>query len=42
MTYEQIKNYYTDGDWSKKMVRKAVSLGYITEAQYKVITGETY
>lgn len=42
MTYEKIKAYYDDGSWSKKMVRKAVSLGYITTAQYRTITGEDY
>lgn len=42
MTYAKIKEYYDEGLWSKKMVRKAVTLGYITKAQYATITGETY
>lgn len=42
MTYEKIKAYYEEGRWTKAMVRKAVSLGYITTAQYRTITGEDY
>lgn len=42
MTYDIIKAYYDSGMWTDKMVRKAVSLGYISSAQYTQITGNTY
>jgi len=42
MTFEKIKNYYDKGLWTKDMVRNAVVKGKITEAQYKLITGEDY
>lgn len=42
MDYATIKSYYDEGLWTDKMVRKAVSLGYITSAQYTTITGKTY
>ena len=40
--YEQIKNYYACGMWSKNMVRNAVVKGKITAAEYAEITGEQY
>lgn len=42
MTFEKIKAYYDEGRWTKKMVHKAVALGYITAEQYQIITGEPY
>lgn len=42
MNYEQIKAYYDNGFWTKKMVRKTVEKGIITPIQYKSITGEVY
>lgn len=39
MTYDKIKEYYDNGLWTKKMVHKAVELGYITEEEYIRIVG---
>ena len=44
--YEKVKNYYDLGLWSKQRVHDAVtnpeSSPWITAAEYKQITGETY
>lgn len=40
--FEKVKKYYDDGKWSLNMVRNAVVKGWITEAEYKEITGEDY
>ena len=47
--YAKVKAYYdlylaTDGKvgWSKSRVKKAVSCGWITAAEYEEITGEPY
>ncbi len=42
MTYETIKKNYDRKLWNKKMVRDAVVKEFITEEQYKAITGEDY
>jgi hypothetical protein len=39
--YEDVKNYYIRGIWTKDMVRNAVGR-WITKEQYKLITGEDY
>ena len=46
--YEKVKRYYNtlkpDGSrmWSLAMVRNAVVKGWITEAEFEEITGESY
>ncbi|WP_206460244.1 XkdX family protein [Anaerovorax sp. IOR16] len=40
--YEQVKDWYEKGLWSKQMVANAVIKGAITTEQYQEITGETY
>lgn len=42
ITFEEIKQYYDLGFWTKENVALAVEKGKITEEQYKVITGEDY
>ena len=40
--FNRVKKYYDDGLWNKTMVRNAVVKGWITEGEYKLITGEEY
>lgn len=40
--YNKVKDYYDSGRWSKRQVRDAVAKGWITEEEYKTITGEEY
>lgn len=40
--FEKVKRYYDEGFWNNVRVRNAVIKGYITEAEYKEITGEEY
>ena len=40
--FEKVKNYYIGGYWTIKMVKNAVDKSWITKAEYKEITGETY
>ena len=40
--YEQIREWYEQGRWSKKKVRDAVIKGKITAEEYELITGEAY
>lgn len=40
--YELIKKYYDDGLWSINRVANMVVKGWITEEEYKLITGFTY
>lgn len=40
--YEQVKKYYDNGLWSLAQVKRAVKSGWITEDEYKEITGEKY
>lgn len=40
--YELVKEYYDNGLWKEKRVRDAVVKGWITEEEFKEITGETY
>lgn len=39
--YEDVKNYYIRGIWTKAMVRNAVGR-WITAEEFKLITGEDY
>ena len=40
--YEKIKQYYSDGLWTKEWVRNAVVKGKITAEEYELIVGEAY
>ena len=40
--FEKVKKYYETGLWNKQMVRNAVKKGWITESEYREITGEEY
>lgn len=40
--YNKVKKYYDSGLWDKIRVRNAVVKGWITEAEYKEITGDDY
>lgn len=40
--FYKVKGYYDNGLWNKVMVRDAVIKGWITEEEYKQITGEEY
>lgn len=40
--FEKVKAYYDAGLWNKVMVKNAVKKGWITAAEYKIITGEKY
>ncbi len=40
--YEIVKGYYDSGLWSKKRVRNAVEKGWITEEEFREITGEAF
>ena len=40
--FEQVKRYYDKGLWSIERVRNAVLKGWITEAEFFLITQEEY
>lgn len=40
--YEKVKKYYDKGLWTIEMVRNAVVKEWITEEEFKEITGEDY
>lgn len=40
--YAMVKEFYDGGVWNESKVKNAVVKGYITEAEYKEITGKTY
>ena len=40
--YEKVKQYYEAGYWDVTRVRNAVVKQWITEAEYKEITGKDY
>ena len=42
MNFDTIKRNYDKGLWTIALVRMSVKKGFITEAQYKIITGNTY
>ncbi len=40
--FNLVKRYYDSGLWNKEMVHNAVVKGWITDAEYELITGEVY
>ena len=40
--FKKVKMYYDSGLWNLERVRNAVVKGWITEAEFKEITGEDY
>jgi len=40
--YQKVKHYYDKGLWGIGKVRDAVEKGWITEEEFKEITGEDY
>ena len=40
--FEEVKSYYENGNWSEKKVRNAVVKGWITAAEFTMITGKAY
>ena len=40
--YEMVKDFYDRGLWSITRVRNAVVKGWITEEEFKIITGKDY
>lgn len=40
--YATVKAAYARGSWNKAMVANAVVKGWITAAEYELITGEVY
>lgn len=40
--FEKVKYYYDNGLWNIDRVKKAVAKGWITEEEYREITGEDY
>lgn len=40
--FEKVKKYYDNGIWNKTKVKNAVVKKWITEEEYKEITGEDY
>ncbi|MCD8119771.1 MAG: XkdX family protein [Lachnospiraceae bacterium] len=40
--YSKVKNWYDMGMWNITRVRNAVKMGWITEDEFKEITGEDY
>ena len=40
--FETVKKYYDKGLWKIKAVRNAVVKGWITEEEFKEITGEEF
>lgn len=40
--YERAKRYYSDGLWSKAMLKMLVGRGLLTAEEYEEITGTQY
>ena len=40
--FETVKRYYDMGFWTEEKVRNAVVKGWITAAEFKLITGKAY
>lgn len=40
--FEVVKNFYDEGLWSEERVHNAVIKGWITEEEFKEITGDVY
>ena len=40
--FEQVKSFYDMGVWSETKLRNAVVKGWITQDEFKAITGKNY
>lgn len=40
--FATVKTFYDNKNWSISRVRNAVKCGWITESEFKMITGEDY
>lgn len=40
--YEKVRGYYSMKLWNETRVRNAVKMGWITQAEFKEITGKAY
>lgn len=40
--YSKVKTWYDMGMWNETRVRNAVKMGWITEEEFKEITGKDY
>lgn len=40
--FEKVKMYFDSGYWTLEMIRNAVIKNWITEEQFKEITGQEY
>ena len=40
--YEKVRVYYSMKLWNETRVRNAVKMGWITQAEFKEITGKAY
>lgn len=40
--FQKVKHYYDNGLWNIERVRNAVVKGWITETEFKTITGNDY
>lgn len=40
--FEKVKHYYEKRLWTKEQVANAVEKGWITQAEYREVTGEDY
>ena len=40
--FNDYKSYFDTKKWSKDMIHMAVERGYLTEEEYKTITGDDY
>ena len=40
--FKKVKGYYDSGSWSIERARNAVTKGWITAEEYKIVTGEDY
>ena len=40
--FKKVKSYFDSGLWSIERVRNAVVKAWITQEEYKIITGEEY
>ncbi len=41
LTFEQIRLWYEQGLWTEQMLRNAVAKGFLTQAQYEQIIGQS-
>lgn len=40
--FEIVRSYYINGLWSEKKVQNAVLRGWITQTEYRIITGKNF